>query len=236
MPVPGDEPLTLTQAELDAKIAEANAALESNRNTLLAEKKKLEKEMARFKDIDPDKYRTLTEREAEIEKEKAERAGDWSKREAQLQERFTKETESKDGRIKSLSSALERRLVDAEATSAVAAAKGSPKVLLPHIKAHVKVVEDNGEFVVQVVDSNGNPRVGDAKGNPMTIAQLVEELKADPDFARNFEGSGSSGGGASKSTASGGGGAATKTIASTNSPDFLANLESVAKGITKISA
>lgn len=232
--MPGDDKIELTQAELDAKIAESNAALEANRNTLLSEKKALEKQMARFKDIDPDKYKSMSEKEAEVERERAERAGDWKARETQLQERFTTETKAKDERIGSLSAALERRLVDAEATAALAAAKGSPKVLLPHIKAHVKVVEENGEFVVQVVDGRGQPRVGDAKGNPMTIGQLVEELKADPDFARNFEGSGSSGGGASRSTAGGGG--AVRQITSTNSPDFLANLADIAAGKTTVAS
>jgi hypothetical protein len=66
----------------------------------------------------------------------------------------------------------------------------------------------------------------------MTIAQLVEEMKQDTDFARNFEGSGSSGGGASKSTAGGSG--AVKSIASTNSPEFLASLVDVASGKTTV--
>jgi hypothetical protein len=232
MPVPGDDEKTYTQADLDAKVAEANAALEANRNALLAEKKRLEKETARFKDVDPDKYRSLVEQEAELERRKAEAAGDWKARETQLFDKFSKETEQKDGRIKSLSAALERRLVDAEATSAIAAAKGSPKVLLPHIKAHVRVVEEDGEFVVQVVDAKGSQRIGDAKGTPMTIAQLVEEMKEDPDFSRNFEGTGSSGGGAPRSNAGGGG--AVRQIASTNSPDFLANLSGIAGGKVKV--
>ena len=31
---------------------------------------------------------------------------------------------------------------------AIAELKGSPKVLLPHVKSHVKVVEKDGEFVI----------------------------------------------------------------------------------------
>lgn len=233
--MPGDdstETVTLTKAELAQQIADANAALEANRNTLLAEKKRLEKDNARFKDVDPDKYRTLVEQESEIERRKAEAAGDWKAREAQLFEKFSANDKVKDETISSLSSALERRLIDAEATAALAAAKGSPKVLLPHIKAHVRVVKEDGEYAVQVVDARGNQRIGDAKGSPMTIGQLVEEMKADPDFARNFEGSGSSGGGAPRS--SGGASGAVRQIASTNSTDFLSNLTDIASGKTKV--
>jgi 2-oxoglutarate dehydrogenase complex dehydrogenase (E1) component-like enzyme len=152
LPVPGDDP-TYTQAELDAKIAEANAALEANRNALLAEKKQTEKQLAKYKDIDPDKYAALSAAAAEAERKAAEASGDWKAREAQILDRHAKELETLGGRNKTLSAALERRLIDAEATSAIAAAKGSPKVLLPHIKSHVKVVEEDGEFVVHVVDS-----------------------------------------------------------------------------------
>lgn len=231
--MPGDEQITLTQAELDAKIAEANTALEANSRKLLSEKKAAEKALERFKDIDPEKYATLSAAAAEAERKAAEASGDWKAREAQILDRHAKELESLGGRNKTLSSALERRLIDAEATSAIAAAKGSPKVLLPHIKSHVKVVEEDGEFVVHVVDARGNQRIGDAKGTPMTIAQLVEEMKQDADFARNFEGSGSSGGGASRSSTAGGGGAV-KSIASTNSPDFLTNVADVAIGKTTV--
>jgi hypothetical protein len=83
-----------------------------------------------------------------------------------------------------------------------------------------------------VVDGKGNPRIGDAQGNPMTIKQLVDELKQDPDFARNFEGSGSSGGGAPRSNAGGGGGV--KTIAAGDNAAFLANLDGILDGSVKI--
>lgn len=209
--MPGDELVlekdSYTKDEVASLVTERNAALEANRNQLLTEAKAAKKALDAYKGVDPAKYRELEEAAAEAERKRAEATGDWKTRETQLLAKTQQEIDARDGKIKALSGALERRLIDAEATTALAAAKGSPKVLLPHIKNHVRVVEEDGEFVVQVVDAKGNQRIGDAKGSPMTIAQLVEEMKADPEFARNFEGTGSSGGGAPRSIVSGGGGA-----------------------------
>jgi hypothetical protein len=216
---------------LEALRAE-NAALLASRNEVLKEAKKAKEQARRFDGIDPDRYKQLESAAEEAERKRIEAVGDWKARETQLLEKVGKDIEARDTRINSLSTALERRLVDAEATAALASAKGSTKVLLPHIKSHVKVVEEDGEFVVHVVDAKGNQRIGDAKGSPMTIAQLVEEMKADPDFARNFEGSGSSGGGAPRSNAGGGGGV--KTIAAGDNAAFLANVDGILDGTVKI--
>jgi hypothetical protein len=223
---------SFTKEQVAELVAAEVAGLKANQTKLLNEKKAADALLKKYEGIDPETARQALEAAADAERKRAELAGDWKAREAQLLEKVGKDIAAKDTKITALSSALERRLVDAEATSALAAAKGAPKVLLPHIKAQTKVVEEEGEYVVYVVDARGNPRIGDAKGTPMTIAQLVEEMKQDPDVARNFEGTGSSGGGATRST--GGASGTTRSIASTNSPDFLANLADIASGKVKV--
>ena len=47
---------------------------------------------------------------------------------------------------------------------------------------------DAGQFVVEVIDGDGNQRI-DAQGNPMTIPQLVDEMRASETFSRAFEAS-----------------------------------------------
>lgn len=216
-----------TQEQFAALVAEREALLAKNRE-VLSEAKKAKEFAARYKDVDPDEYKTLKQKAAEAAERKAVEEGTLESWKKQFTEQFAKEREPLVTENKTLRGALERRLVDAEATSAIAAAKGSPKVLLPHIKAHVKVVEEEGEFVAVVIDARGNERIGDARGTRMTIAQLVDELKQDADFARNFEGTGSSGGGASKSNASGGG---ARTIAAS---DIAANLDGVLDGSVRV--
>jgi hypothetical protein len=118
--------------------------------------------------------------------------------------------------------------VDAEAARELAEAKGSVKVLLPHVKAQTKVVEHDGQFSVVVVDAAGNPRIADGKGTPMTLKGLVAEMRDDAEYARAFDGSGSSGGGSSKSGAGGTG--ARSLPANADGQDFMKNLAGIIKG------
>lgn len=86
-------------------------------------------------------------------------------------------------------------LIDSEATSALAELKGSPKLLLPHVRSSVKVVkEKDGRYYARVVDKDGDPRVN-GQGQPLTIKDLVGEMKKSSDYAMAFEASGNSGGG-----------------------------------------
>lgn len=118
----------------------------------------------------------------------------WDKMKTDLEKGYNTKLAEKDGAITKMQSTLERFLVDKEAVSAIAAAKGSPELLLPHIKAQVRVVADGEDFVVRVVDGSGDPR-GDGKGGFMTVADLVTEMKAHPTFGRAFESPGQQGSG-----------------------------------------
>ncbi len=185
-------------------LEEKNALAAKNRE-VLAETKRAKETARRFEGIDPEEYKTLKQQAEETAQRKALEEGNLEAWKKQFVDQFSKEKEPILNENKTLKSAVEALTVDAQATSALADAKGSPKVLLPHIKANVRVMLEEGNYVARVVDERGNVRIGDAQGNPMTIAQFVAEMKQDPDFARNFEGTGSSGGGATKSTAGGGG-------------------------------
>lgn len=81
-------------------------------------------------------------------------------------------------------------------------------LLLPHVRTHTRVKEVDGKFYVEVIDKDGNARIADGKGTPMTIQGLVAEMRGSDTFGRAFEGSGNSGSG--KQPGHGGGGAAKK--------------------------
>jgi len=163
----------------------------------------LKQSLGKFKDVDPAKYQELLQAAEEDEKKKLASRGKWEALEKQLIEKHNGELKGRDERLGSLSKEIERLLIEAEGTSAIAAAKGSPVLLMPHLKARTKVFEEDGKFVAKVIDDKGNPRIGDAQGTPMTFAQLVEEMKSSEQFGRAFEASGAGGSGAP-----GGGGAA----------------------------
>lgn len=158
----------------------------------------------------PEEIADLIAQASKAEEERLQNAGEWDKLKAQMNVKhddavkaLQAKLDAKDGEIKSMRRSLESHLIDAEATAAIAAAKGVPDLLLPHVQKLVKVVEDNGKYTVQVVDSKGDPRVN-GKGDPLSIGDLVTELKATDVFGRAFESSGNTGSGSRQGSGGGG--------------------------------
>jgi hypothetical protein len=179
------------------------SGLTKNRDDLLREKKALEQKYA---GIDPEEFKRIQAANEKNENARLEGKGEWEALKQQLQARHGEEVKRLTERTTTLTSALEGKMVDAEASAAIAAAKGIPTLLLPHVKQSVKVFEEDGRFIAKVIDPvTGTPRIGDAKGSPMTIIQLVEEMKASEVYGRAFEASYARGSGA---PAGGGRGAA----------------------------
>ena len=106
-----------------------------------------------------------------------------------------KDLEKTNARATALQNQLYGLLVENAATAAVAELKGVPELLLPFIKNQVKVVEQDGEFKVFVVDGAGDQRYSGVTGQPMTIKELVAEMKANEKFGRLFESEAPAGGG-----------------------------------------
>ena len=80
--------------------------------------------------------------------------------------------------------ALEARLIEAEARAAIQAAHGVPELLLPVVAARLTVGEDGA------IAAAGDD------GKSLTVAQVVEILRADPIYGRAFDASGKGGSGA----------------------------------------
>jgi hypothetical protein len=207
-----DEPLRELYEEKDGKFAlkvEGVEPVDGLKSALEKERKaarELEKKVKRWESLgkSDEEIADLLKKAEEAELSEAERKGEWDKLRAQMNEKHDAALKAKDETISAMRARLNAELVDAKAVAAIAAAKGVPELLLPHVQRHVKV---DDEFNVQVVDAKGDPRVG-AKGEPLTIADLVAEMKSSEIFGRAFEGSGQSGSG--KQPGNGGGGAVTK--------------------------
>lgn len=103
-----------------------------------------------------------------------------------LTEAHKKELEKRDTRNTALQNQLYGLMVENAATAAVAELKGIPELLMPFIKSQVKVVEEDGAFKVTVIDGQGEVRYG-STGSPMTIKELVTEMKAAEKYGRLFE-------------------------------------------------
>lgn len=100
-----------------------------------------------------------------------------------------------EAKLTKMQGALERYLVDQAATAALAAAKGSVDLLLPHVKKHTKVVAEGDEYVVRVIDAQGDAR-SNGKGGFMNVNDLVAEMKTQAAFGRAFDSETPSGTGA----------------------------------------
>jgi hypothetical protein len=127
-----------------------------------------------------------------------------------------------DGKLQTMQSVLRKHLIEGEAVKAVAAAGGEPDLLLPHVREKCLLVEEDGHYVVRVVDAEGDPRTN-ARGEFMTVADLVEELRKSPVFGRAFAADQKSGSGTRSTTGNGGGG----------SGKPLTSIEKISRGLAK---
>lgn len=178
-----------------------HSALRSER----ASRANLEKKVKAWESLgkSDEEIKTLIAQAEKDEEDKAKKAGEFDKLREGMATQHAKDLKAKDDVVASMKKSLVRYLVDAQATAALAAAKGSADLLLPHVQRNVRVVEESGEYVVKVVDAKGEPRFN-GKGEPMGIADLVGEMRQSDIYGRAFEGSGQSGSG--MRPANGGGG------------------------------
>ena len=199
------------QAELAHEVGGLKKALETERK----QKADAEKRLKGFEGVDVEQYQRLIAEREEIEARQAQKAGDWATREEQLKKQlqadlskykgqYDAEISERDAKLAMMQNALERSLIEAQATSAISELKGTPALLLPHVMQRVKIFEEDGDYTVRVLDAQGQPRIADVKGTPFTIKNLIEEMRNDPIFGRAFEASGTGGSGAQNGNKAGG--------------------------------
>lgn len=107
-----------------------------------------------------------------------------------------------------ISNQLDETLRKNTAIAAINAEKGSVKGLLPVVMGITRVVRlDDGRRTVEVVGDNGLARLSPTSGNsnPMSVEELVKELRNDRELAGLFRGAGARGSGATSEEGSGGG-------------------------------
>lgn len=110
----------------------------------------------------------------------------WDKLKKDLEAAHGRALEAKDAENRAMLGTLERYMIDNAAISAIASERGVAELLLPAIRGQVRVVKDGEEYVVRVLDEQGDAR-GDGKGGFMSVAQLVKEMKSHKAYGRAFE-------------------------------------------------
>ncbi len=232
-----DEFNTAVASAVKAAVEEQVAGLKKTNKSLKTEKESFRKQLVAFDGIDVDRYATLAEESEKREKEAAQKKGDFDRLEEQLRTQQTKELDVRDGRIGTLEKALRSEMIERRAIEAIAKAGGRARSLKPHVVAAMSLREDeNGGFKPVILDDHGDPRLSaeaTTASDFMTADEYVESLKADPDFAPLFDGTGAGGGGATGSDAQGGR-SGPKTVSSTDPVAMGKMAEQIASGEVEV--
>lgn len=115
---------------------------------------------------------------------------------ADLAQAHAKELDGSKKRIEALTGQLHNLLVTNEATAALTEAGViDADLALPFVTKQVAVEETDGKFSVSVKDDAGDVRYSGVTGQPMSIKELVAEMKGKEKFGPLFKSDTPSGGG-----------------------------------------
>lgn len=228
-----DDHYVLDVESVDGYSLEDVSGLKSTLGKNKTEITELKAKVAAIGDLDPAAAREALEKVKEFGTLKPEEMAKEKVRAAldQANAQFKTQLEAKDAEVSGLTRHLTSVMIDQAATAALAAKGGNVRLLLPHVKSSAKVVKTDSGFAVQVVDTEGHPRIVANKGgtSDMTLEQLVDEMSASTDFAAAFSSSSRSGGG-SQSGNGGGGNGRPKTISANDQAAVNASIEDIASG------
>ena len=160
----------------------------------------LEKTVVKFKDVDPDRALAALAELEELKKIDPSREADkiantkFEAAKAQLLESHKRELEAVGGQVKTLTGLVDDYARRQAAVAALAEHKGSVELLLPHVLNVTRSEIDGDKVKIRVLQPDGNERVN-GRGDPMTIGELVAEMRQNETFARAFEGDGKGGSG-----------------------------------------
>lgn len=146
--------------------------------------------------VDPDTVKQWKEERRNEEIRKAEEEGRYQDIIDRTRQESQEIQEKAQAEVAKMKAQLESQLVDKNLTEAIAAEEGIPKLLQGIARNYVKTVQDEttGEYATKVIDEDGMPRVND-KGEEMSIRELVQSFKEDPDLSYAFKAPKTSGSG-----------------------------------------
>jgi DNA-directed RNA polymerase subunit F len=225
------EKLRTSEKNLQAEVKTAEDALRDHRN--------------KFKGLDPEAAKSALNKIDEIKnwdgETKVREAVTVAEQKAQaklddlVSQHNTEKSELND-EIAGMQSQLQDAIVKSKIVEAISKENGNVDVLLPHVRSQVNMVKDGkGQWRPEVVNANGDPRIGGSDGSDMTILQLVQEMKSQDTFAACFTGANQSGSGKKNSSESGTHKESKgKVIAASDQEGMSASLEDIASGETEV--
>ena len=193
--------LKAAQEKLDAEVlADVNLQKQGvlSKNQELLDKLKAAKEKALPEGFDMEGYQDYTKNKDKIiadklkaEEERLIATENWDKLKNTMnnehESAMQKITREKQEEIDALRHSLDNELIENAAIKSIELEKGNQVLLMPHIKNRIKTFQDaNGNYSTKVVDSAGNDYMDKKTGEPVSVAGLIAEFKANEAFAGAF--------------------------------------------------
>jgi hypothetical protein len=142
---------------------------------------------------------------------------------AQQEQTIRAETKAE---LDTMMASLRTHMVTSAGLAALVQHKGAPDLLLAHVERQADVMKDDkGAYVTRIVDADGSVRLN-AQGDPMSIDDLVVEMKTKDSFARAFESEVPGGTGSPP-------GSMTRQAPRSNNRDDMTPAEKIASGLKK---
>ena len=156
------------------------APLKANNQALKTEKDALAEKLRPFEalNLKPEEIAALQTENGTLKQAKLANDGKVEELLGEANKQHQAELGKREEREKALLGHLSRHLVDSAAIAAITGAQGNPKLLMGVIAPSLKMVEENGQFHVRVVDENGQPRMTYKSGASayMTIEDRVAAI------------------------------------------------------------
>ena len=187
----------LAVQDRDGYALENVAGLRQSVEATRAERDEAAQKHKAFEGVDPKAVKSLQEKAQRYDQMEGEAAKvkeqfeSWKEDfKAEVSQQHQQELEAATNQAQAYRQQLENQLVRAQATQILSDPKvnGNPALLLPVIR-DMTATRENSEGQLEVIVLNpakpGQARVGKSGGN-MTLAELIEELKANDQFADAF--------------------------------------------------
>ena len=207
-------------SEDGAKLIEESDAvksLRSKRDELLGEKDKWKQKWEKYEALgDVDTLQKLLE----ASKNKSDKTDDKNNNvDPDLVESLKKQISERDSALELFKTNYVKTQVDAKVESAIAEAKGNPRLLKHIVQERIKTsLGDDGQVQIEVYTKDGK-KMFRHDSSPASIADLIADLRNDEDLGIAFASSGANGSGARSTTTKGQGG----VILDRNDPNFDAS-------------
>jgi len=201
--------------ELKPKILEvinkAKAGVDNKNKELLGKLAKYKEQLGAYEGIDdPGEAKAALAKLKELETKKLMDQGEFDKLLAKHKQEYdTQVTQlknvlgEKDRALAEKESAIKEHFTERAATDAILAYGANKHLLINVVKPSIRVTQENGKFVEQIVDANGNVRLN-SNGEPMTPTEFVGTLKDVEHYAPAFPPEVKQGGGAKQTRQVGG--------------------------------